>query len=150
MTDHPTVPSAAVMADMTAVELEALCLDLEAAIESCTLAIDRRNQQGLASHTIESARRHYTHGIKAARSLLRVRSGEPIQYGPARPVHTFETAYMTLKAVNRLVGLCHMLYEAVGAWIDLDDETDGYDEAVEAIERAHADVERALTCGGVE
>lgn len=150
MTDHPTVPSAAVMADMNSEQLEALCLDLEAAIESCTLAIDRRNQQGLSSHSIEGARRHYTHGIKAAKALLRVRSGEPIQYGPARPVHTFETSYHTLKAVNRLVGLCQVLHDAVGAWIAIDDETDGYDAAVEAIERAHADIERALTCGGVE
>ena len=95
---------------------------------------------------IRRAMSHYDRGQRVAGEVLRARHGGPmISYGPARPVHNFVTGYHTLKAVNRLMGLCEVLYDVVGAFLD-DDTDENHDRLIEA----HETLKKALAAGGVE
>lgn len=137
------VPSADVMADMSDEELTAILHRCQACVESCTESIDAKEARGLNADGIRNARRQYARGVKTATSLLRLRAGGRVEFEPARPVHNWLTAYHSLKAVNRLIGVCEAEHEALKAWMA--DDSDGNWDRLEA---AHETVERALRDGG--
>lgn len=143
------VPGHAELAAYTDDQLVAFNAEMRANIASCT---DTLNDPDIPHHRrqkIRGAQTHYDRGQRVSAELLRVRQGGPlVEYGPARPVHTFHSAYHTLKAVNRLLGLCEGLYEAVGAYLSLDDDQNAV--RLDDVADAYAEIVRALDTGGVD
>lgn len=146
------VPTATEMITLDDEQLTALAIDLQAAIASCNRSIAHALEVGKPVDRIKAASLVYEKGLRNVHEVQRVRRGEPaIEFCPARPVHNWITAFHSLKAVNRLLGLCQAEHEAVDAWLNpvesVHAEVDDEAAAWERLERAHAEVERALRAG---
>lgn len=144
MTTTYRVPPPEMVATWPDDQIAAHISQLGQAIADCTDYIKVKESNGLDAEAVKSARRHYSRGLRTAREIQKARTGERINFEPARPVHTFMSAYHSLKAVNRLLGICEQMHAAAKALLDDDD-----DERWEALEAAVGDMERALRDGGV-
>lgn len=151
-TGRVRVPSSEQLATMHDDELAALSIELDDAINSCRESVATNKVTGRSNDGVMSALRVYEHGKRKVVEVLRVRSGEPaIRFEAARPITDWVTSYVALKSHMRLLELCHAEHAAVARWLAADDGDDAlWQQAADAIEAAHAEVERALSEAGAE
>jgi hypothetical protein len=144
---RPHIPPAVELAELSDVQLVALLQDVTTAIESCRESIDTAHGTGHDPTGIQRALTVYERGAGAIHRIIRARTGDlgPLPYIAPKPVHSFVSAFVSLKAVNRLVGLLQAEHEAVTRWLETDEPVDG-----DAVEAAHLAVVEALTAACAE
>lgn len=151
MSTRDLIPDNVIIANWSDDELAAFATDMASHITSCQNALnDARDPNH--RRRIMAAMTHYQRGQRVASEVLRVRHGEPpIHFGPVRPVHTFLSAFHTLKAVNRLLGCCESLNDAISEFLEVwADEDADVDDQVELVRVAHSHLAAALSFGGID
>ena len=141
------VPRSATFREMTDDQLDRWHADLAERAPELERRIDLKRNNGEDTFSLESVLFHTNRGLKAIAQVRRQRNGEPPPLTQPKPVHSFESACVSVKAMLRLLGFYEDHYQAgvqLCEAVDAEDEDaeqaawDALDVAQRAIRAAYA------------
>ena len=141
------VPRSAAFREMTDEQLDRWHTDLTERVAELERRIEIKRENGEDPTGVEGVRFHCNRGLKAIAQVRRQRNGEPPPLTQPKPVHNFETACMSVKAMLRLLSFYEDHYRAgvqLCEAVDAEDEDaeqaawDALDVAQRAIRAAYA------------
>lgn len=143
------VPHVEAMVEMTDEALEALAAELHGAMSECIDEVARLRADGRPTGPVDHARRSFTRGLRNVAAVRAQRAGVTLeQFAPAKPIVTFEGAYDAHRAINRLLGLCQVEHDVLGAFLASGPVLSAGDRALlTALEDAYRSIEAALAVG---
>lgn len=143
--ERKSIPTIGEMRKMTDRELSDLRLECTGAVASIESQLKTSNRHDPDREArARGALSRYTACIAQIRVMMAERNGEAV-FRNARPVHDFESAIESQKALNRLIGLCRDLFDSVDGLLEAEKRSDDIpDDVWDRLDASHKVLADAL------